>query len=278
MSDFYRTIGVSKQAVYQHNERHALYDQRVMALKEEVDQLRKAHPGCGVEKMYYGLQPSFIGRDKFVSLFMNMGYRLKRHKNYKRTTTRGPVHYPNCIKGLQINAPSQVWQSDITYIQVNNRFYYAVFILDVYTRKIVGYKVSEHMRTSANLSALKMALDGHSAPYIHHSDHGSQYGSRDYLAVLKVNNCRISMSNSGQDNAYAERINRTIKEEYLQHKTLRSFEHLKDTVQKAVSNYNTIRPHRSLGMISPVRFQERWELLSLENRPVLTIFNNQKNH
>ncbi|MGM0934980.1 MAG: DDE-type integrase/transposase/recombinase, partial [Bacteroidota bacterium] len=108
------------------------------------------HPGCGVEKMYYTLKPGFIGRDRFVETFIQLGYRLKRKKNYRRTTIAGKIYYPNKIKGLEINTPSVVWQSDITYYRVGDKFYYAVFIIDVYTKKVVGYRVSDHMRGTAN--------------------------------------------------------------------------------------------------------------------------------
>ncbi|NJW55663.1 IS3 family transposase, partial [Salinimicrobium sp. CDJ15-91] len=103
---------------------------RLMKLMSEADDIRRDHPGCGVEKMYYTLKPDFIGRDRFVETFMQLGYRLKRKKNYRRTTIAGKIYYPNKIKGIEINAPSVVWQSDITYYKVGDKFYYAVFIID----------------------------------------------------------------------------------------------------------------------------------------------------
>lgn len=130
--------------------------------------------------MYYTLQPDFIGRDRFVATFMQLGYRLKRKKNYMRTTVAGKLYYPNEIKGLKIDAPSVVWQSDITYYRVGDKFYYAVFIIDVYTKKIVGYEVSDRMRGTANVKALQMALRNNKAPTIHHSDRGSQYIYKTY--------------------------------------------------------------------------------------------------
>ena len=121
----------------------------------KADELRKKHPGCGVEKMYYSLRPDFIGRDKFIDTFMSLGYRLKRKRNYHRTTIASLIYKPNLIKGLVINSPSIIWQSDITYIKVEDKHCYAVFIIDVYTKEIVGYSVSEHMRASANIIGLK---------------------------------------------------------------------------------------------------------------------------
>jgi hypothetical protein len=88
MNQLYKTIGISKQAVYQYAKRQAVFNKKVADLVLEADQLREDHPGCGVEKMYDTLRPDFIGRDRFVETFMELGYRLKRKKNFKRTTVR----------------------------------------------------------------------------------------------------------------------------------------------------------------------------------------------
>ena len=276
MNQLYKATSISKQAVYQYASRQAVFDDNITSLVVEVDELRKAHPGCGVEKLHYTLKPDFIGRDRFVETFMALGYRLKRSKNYRRTTYSSKKYHPNLINGLVIKKPSSVWQSDITYIDVGGKFYYAVFIIDVYTRNIVGYQVSDHMRATANIHALKMALKTHKPPEIHHSDRGSQYVSKDYVSILKSCNCKISMGLSAQDNAYAERINRTIKEEYLDHWKPKSFYQLKACVNKAVANYNSIRIHNSIKKKSPENFEKFWSLIDINQRPKLSIFDNEK--
>lgn len=275
MNKLYQSIGVSKQAVHQYVQRQTTFDQQLMQLMEEADDLRREHPGCGVEKMYHILKPDFIGRDRFVEAFMQLGYRLKRKKNYRRTTIAGKVYYSNQIKGLEINAPSMVWQSDITYYRVKEKFYYAVFIIDVYSKKIVGYKVSDHMRGTANVQALKMALKENKAPKIHHSDRGSQYTYNTYTDLLKSNSTTISMALSAQDNAYAERINKTIKEEYLDHWKPQSFSQLKSQVKRAVENYNNRRAHDHLEKRNPKEFINYWSNLQPEERPIITIFDNE---
>ncbi len=244
----------------------------------KADELRKKHPGCGVEKMYYSLRPDFIGRDKFIDTFMSLGYRLKRKRNYHRTTIASLIYKPNLIKGLVINSPSIIWQSDITYIKVEDKHCYAVFIIDVYTKEIVGYSVSEHMRASANIIALKMALKQHVSPQIHHSDRGSQYISKSYTNLLEINKVKISMGISAQENAYAERINRTIKEEYLEYKWIRSVSQLKSLIARAVLHYNQFRPHRNLGMISPFDFIKKWKETKIEERLKITIFDDRINN
>ena len=274
MNQLYNTLEISKQAVNQYSKRQLAFDDKVSILLTEAELLRKEHPGCGVEKMYATLKPNFIGRDRFVDLFMQLGFRLKKKRNYRRTTFSSSIYYPNLIKGVKVNAPSTIWQTDITYIDVEGVFYYAVFIIDVYTKEIVGYKVSNHMRASANLKAFNMALEQNKAPAIHHSDRGSQYIYKHYIQNLKSNNCKISMALSAQDNAYAERINRTIKEEYLDYWKPKSFNQLKKYLDKAVENYNNVRPHNNLGKLSPLEFKKRWNNNTLENKPVLTIFDN----
>ncbi len=243
-----------------------------MEIIAAAEALRKQHPGCGVEKMYYVLKPSFIGRDRFVEIMMEVGFRLKRPRNYRRTTYAGKIYYPNLIKGKSISAPSMLWQSDITFIPVNGQFYYAVFIIDVYSKKIVGYQVSKHMRAVANVQALTMALKANKAPQIHHSDRGSQYVACEYTSLLKENKTQISMGLIAQENAYAERVNRTIKEEYLDYWKPATYEQLKQHVKKAVNNYNNNRPHDHLDKMTPVQFESRCLNDVQFIKPRITIF------
>ena len=275
LNSLYKEAGLSKQAVAQYDARQKVFDSKTAQMILEADGLRKDHPGCGVEKMYYALKPDFIGRDRFIELMMEVGYRLKRKKNYKRTTIASKIYYPNLIKGMEVDRPSMVWQSDITYIPIGDKHYYAVFIIDVYTKKVVGYKVSDNMRAQANMDALNMALGENKAPLIHHSDRGSQYTYKEYTALLKRFGSQISMASSAQDNAYAERINRTIKEEYLDHWKPRTFNQLKRMTAKAVKNYNSKRLHNNNDRMSPEKFINQFSLLRPQQRKLMTIFNNE---
>ena len=277
LNRLYQEAEISKQAVEQYQKRQVLFDEQVKQLILEANELRSEHPGCGVEKMYYTLKPDFIGRDRFVDLFIELGYRLKRQKNYRRTTIGSKLYYPNLIKGMLIDGPSQLWQSDITYIEVGGRFYYAVFIIDVYSKKIVGYQVSDHMRATANIRALEMALRSHKAPLIHHSDRGSQYTYKEYVDILKSCNCSISMALSAQDNAYAERINGTIKEEYLKFWKPKNFIQLKYHIKKAVKNYNQKRIHNGIKKLTPKKVEELYLTSKVSPSLNITIFNNEIN-
>lgn len=275
LNSVYRAVGISKQAVDQYARRQALFERRVAALVLEADDLREAHPGCGVEKMYYTLKPDFMGRDRFCELMIQLGYRVKRKRNYRRTTYASDIYYPNLIGALQVSRPNQVWQSDITYIRVGDRYYYAVFIIDVFTRQIVGHQISDHMRAEANLQALEMALSDHGPPEIHHSDRGSQYVYGPYVNRLASLDVKLSMCQCAQDNAYAERINRTIKEEYLDHWKPKSFDQLKRYTYRAVEQYNKVRPHNHLKRMSPKQYHDYWSALPDNKKTVMTIFNYQ---
>lgn len=274
-------LGITKQAVYQHKQRAELFDIRLNDLIIHVDELRKEHPGCGVEKMYKTLKPDFLGRDKFIEIFMNIGYRVKRLKNYVRTTIPTHLKYPNLIEGMLVNKPNQVWQSDITYFYLNGRFYYIVFILDVYTRKIAGYKISDNMRAEANIAALKQAVRSQKNSLeglIHHSDRGGQYVDKTYLKLLEDNRIVVSMGLKAQDNAYAERINGIIKNEYLKRWKIKSFLDLKRKLNKAVRHYNGKRFHSSLpNDLAPANFEKSLLDLYSQKRPKVIIYAEGKN-
>jgi transposase InsO family protein len=165
-----------------------------------------------------------------------------------------------------------LWQSDITYVAVGSQFYYVVFIIDVYSKKIVGHQLSRTMHATANIKALTMALKRYGSAMIHHSDRGAQYGCKQYLSLLKAKQMKISMGLKAQDNAYAERINRTIKDEYLQHWNAQTYDQLKLHLDKAVHHYNNIRPHDHLKKLTPKAFEEKWHRDPNFKKPRIRIF------
>ena len=276
LNELYRTVGVTKQAVQQAKKRQQAFDLEIAQLVILADELREDHPGCGVEKMYYTLKPEFMGRDQFCEIFMELGYGIKKIKNYQKTTYAGLYSYPNLIEGMAINRPFQVIQTDITYFYLNGEFYYLVFIIDVYTRIIVGYSVNDNLRTEGNIKAMKMALSTLKyQPWglIHHSDKGSQYSSKEYTSLLNKNNIHISMGNVAWENPYAERINGIIKNEYLKRWIIKDFSDLKRKVTKAVDNYNNTRLHRGFKMkYTPMGFYKNILNLKAQERPTVIVY------
>ena len=279
LNALYKVVEISKQAVAKQIRKQEIFEEQFFELLIQIDSIREEHPGCGVEKMYYTLKPSFIGRDAFIDYLMALGYRVKYNKNYRRTTIASKLYYPNLIKGMIVNRPNQIWQSDITYFEIADRFYYGVFIIDIYTKEIVGYNVSDNMRATANLKALKSAINKYGKVEIHHSDRGSQYVSKKYTALLKEHETQISMGLTAQDNAYAERINRTIKEEYLNHWKVKNYIELKRAVKKAVNHYNNKRLHNSLlpYRITPSEFRKKVINLQEQDRPKVMIYTEGNN-
>lgn len=280
LNSFYAVLGATKQGVDQSLRRQLAFDQELEVLVKEADILKKEHPGCGVEKMYYSLMPEKMGRDKFCEIFISLGYGVKRIRRYPRTTIAGHISYPNLIEGLIVNRPAHLIQSDISYFDLDGTFYYLVFIVDVYTREIIGDQVSDHQRTEANMMAMNQALEKveiTEGGLIHHSDRGSQYGSRAYRKLLTDNGVLISMGISATENAYAERVNGIIKNEYLYRWKIKDFKDLKKKVKQAVKHYNNVRLHRGHGLkFSPVDFRRNWLTLEPRNRPTAIIYTEGK--
>ena len=270
-------LRISKQAVHKSRKRQERFDMELNDLICQADAIRADHPGCGVEKLYKTLNPHTMGRDKFCEIFMELGYRVRKIKNYIRTTVPVWFDYPNLIEGMVVTRPYQVLQSDITYFDIKGKFYYMVFIIDVYTREVLGHNVGDNMRAQCNVQAMKMALKklptSCLSDIIHHSDRGSQYGSKEYVKLLQDNGIRISMGEKAQDNAYAERINGTIKNEYLKRWHIPDFKTLKQKTRKAVNHYNNKRLHLAFNNeYSPIGFKK--SLLDLDNqeRPKVIIY------
>jgi len=276
MNKLLAVAGISKQAMQQYFIREDVFNTRLTGLFAEADALREVHPGCGVEKMYFVLRPDWIGRDRFIDLMMNNGYRLRSRRSFIRTTFPGIYQYPNLAEGMLLWQKNQLWQSDITYFRVGERFYYLAFIIDVYTKHILGYHVSDHLRAEANLKALQMALKtsgGNINGLVHHSDRGSQYGDKEYTGLLIKNGALISMGMKAQDNAYVESLNGIIKDEYLNHWNIASFADLKRRVKQAVNHYNHHRPHGSLPQrLSPNAFDQNILSLNCQKRPTVIVY------
>jgi len=275
MNAVYQIGGVTKQAVHQHNSSQQDWSEQVSQLQVLVDEIRKIHPDCGLEKIYDTLKPPWIGRDKFIRVFMELGYRVSQKRSFIRTTIPTVWRYPNLIEGLLVWDKNRVWQTDITYYEIAGKFYYLIFIIDIYTKVIVGYQASDHMRAEANLKALKMALAsaGPVQGLIHHSDRGSQFADNEYRQELTRYGIHISMGLIAQENAYAERINGTIKNEFLKHKPIKSLSQLRKQLRIAVDYYNQKRIHRHLpDTQSPRQFEQHLLALDTQSRPKVIVY------
>lgn len=278
LNQLYGAVGISKQAVHQHHKRLEAQEANIGLLLPEIDLIRERHPGCGIEKMYHMLKPSWIGRDNFIELLMGLGYRVQKQKNYSRTTYSIKSHYhPNLIEGLELTDINQVVQTDITYYWIGGKFCYITFLIDVYSRRITGCYASGNLRAQANIKALKMLLKVRKgfdlSRLIHHSDRGAQYIDKDYIKLLNENEMTPSMGLKATENAYSERINGTIKNEYLKYKDINNLEQLRKELKKAVDHYNNKRPHNNLlKRMPPCVFEKECINLGRMEKPKLKIY------
>lgn len=261
MTGLYRAAGVSRQGHSQWMGRFTQASRMGAMLLEEAAYLRKRHPRLGARKVHDVLAPD-LGRDRFEALLLDNGMRLRRVRNYARTTRAHPsIRYPNLIEEMVVKAIDRLWVSDITYVPFEGRFFYVTLITDVYSRRIVGAAASRTLAAEANLRALRQAIKlrgGRIAPgLIHHSDRGSQYVDDDYVALLGKHKARISMGGKAWENAHAERVNGVVKNEYLLPQGIKSFKHLVSSLRQTVKKINEERPHGQLpDRRTPCAFEE----------------------
>jgi putative transposase len=254
-----RFYGVSRQAFYKKSK---VVSQRL--LKEEivieaVGECRSQQPRVGGRKLQLMLlERGFaIARDELFDLLRKRELLVRPRKNYKKTTNS--YHrfrkYSNLIKDRQVNAPNQVFVSDITYLDTLDGFCYLALITDLYSRKIVGWDLSQSLGMESCLRALKSGLSKVPNPekLTHHSDRGFQYCSYAYTGVLIKKNVQISMTeeNHVYENAVAERLNGILKSEFLLGEKLKSFEHALKLTNHAIETYNEKRLHTSLNYQTP---------------------------
>lgn len=255
--------------------RNAWYDSRHRIIMDvlvrdivlqEVKRIRTDLPGCGTRKLHYLLQDILpghgisVGRDYLFDLLAARGLLINRRR--RRIITTDSNHwmkrYDNLMIHEQITRPEQAWVSDITYLKLNNSFVYLSLITDAYSRQIMGYHLQNDLSAEGCLQALRMAIARRKTPWLplmHHSDRGSQYCCNAYVDALNAANVAISMTKNGDpyENALAERINGILKNEFGIDRNSGSFEHLKVKMNEVVSAYNTMRPHASLGYLTPVQ-------------------------
>lgn len=277
MSDIYLLCGLSKQAHHKAVQRYRGQLEKEVIYIRLMEQTREIHPGMGLRTMYDMLQPEGIGRDTFVALGLREGFRLKVLEKYTRTTYSIRSRYRNLLADKWFTDVNQLWSSDITYLYCLDKFYYLVLIMDVYSRRIVGYSLADNMRAENNLKALKMALDlrgitDYQNQLIHHSDKGAQYVSDIYTETLENYGIQISMCNEVYENTHIERVNDTIKNQYLNRMQIENEHQLRRKVSQVIEIYNTMRPHQSPSRLTPVQYENYLKTIPLEKRQPMEIY------
>lgn len=246
-------LGITRsQMYYKPKGESALNDQ----LMRYIDRYFLLHPYYGVERM-----TDYLNKDLGYRVNEKRVRRLYQVMNLKTiypkpiTTTRDPetYKYPYLLRNLAITQPNQVWQTDITYIPMFRGFMYLAAIIDVYSRKIVGWSISNTMSTKWCVELLEDTIKTHGKPEIHNSDQGSQYTSGEYIQTLKDHGIQISMDGKGRalDNIYIERFWRSIKQEKIYLNPPNGGLDLYQKVKEYIHFYNTERRHTEIGGIPP---------------------------
>ena len=200
---------------------------------------------------------------KHIQRIMRQEGLLRPQKVRKTRTTNSNHPYPqylNLVNGLETTYPDQVWVSDITYVRLAKDFVYLAIVMDVFTRMIRGWYLDIFMGQELTIKALQMALADH-VPGIHHSDQGVQYAAHAYVDLLKNHGVKISMANPGkpEENGYAERFMRTIKEEEIDLSEHYDFSDAKTQIGHFIEDvYMNKRIHSTLGYLTPVEFESKW--------------------
>lgn len=281
LSELYRISGISKQGFHQHLNKQLLMMEEQQQLLPVIAQIRADHPRLSVRRMYAMLNPQGMGRDRFEQFCYQHGFKLAVKRSFHRTTNSlGVTRFENLVSGLELTGVNQAWASDITYYRIADRFYYLTFIIDLYSRFIVGYSVAKGLLTEqTTIPALNMALHQRQPPQglIFHSDGGGQYYSKAFLAITKARQIRNSMCESPYQNAHAERINGTVKNDYLVHYSPATFNQLISLTHKAIKLYNLERPHSALRNNSPADFElsTKTTLINKEKRSKKEILQQQ---
>jgi hypothetical protein len=277
MEDLLNHCNISRQGHHQRLIREKKWADLEYLIVGLIMQTREVHPGMGLRVMYEVLKPEGLGRDAFISIGFTYGFRLISYKNPSKTTFSSPYsRYKNLLVDKVLDDVNQLWTSDITYYNVEEKFYYITMIMDIYSRKIIGYAVADNMRAENNCKALEMAFKTRKKTVfenlIHHSDRGGQYISEEYTLLLTNAGIKISMCNEVHENAHIERVNGTIKNQYLRHWNITTFEELKSRLKNTIETYNSKKPHSSLNKLSPDSFEQYIKELEVDKRPKLSIW------
>jgi transposase InsO family protein len=236
-------------------------------LKELIKPIFETHDGdYGSPRITEELkdQGHLVGHNRVGRLMKELELSVEKRPKFKPQTTDSAHGFPiapNLLAQCFTTAkPNEAWVSDITYIRIGNRWAYLCVIIDLFSRKVVGWSLADHMRTTMVTDALKRAvkLAKPKAGLIFHSDRGVQYASHEFRKALKAHNIVSSMSRKGNcyDNSVAESFFNTIKRERIKKDRYRTIEEAKNQIFYYIEiYYNRVRKHSTIGYKSPVQFE-----------------------
>jgi putative transposase len=226
-----------------------------LKLMRRIDELHLAHPFLGARRLARMLQREGVkaGRRHVGTLMQLMGIEAIYRKKRTSIAAEGHKIYPYLLANVAIERPNQVWATDITYVPMAQGFAYLVAILDLYSRKVLSFRVSNAMSTDFCVEALEEALTRYGTPEIFNTDQGAQFTAEDFTAVLLAKGVRVSMDGKGRwvDNVFVERLWRSVKYEDIYLHAYESVRELKAALARYFEFYNLRRPHQSLDYRTP---------------------------
>jgi putative transposase len=233
-------------------------------VEDALRELAGAWPTCGYRRLTAMLrrQGLRVNSKRVRRLMHELGLCGAAPKRRPRTTDSDHPfpRYPNLVEGLEVVRPDQVWVADITYIRLRKEFVYLAVLMDVFTRCIRGWHLGRSLEQELTIAALKGAFE-RGRPEIHHSDQGVQYAATAYVTMLEAAGAGISMASVGEpeENGYAERLMRTIKEEEVDLSDYEDFADAMSGLGRFLDDvYNRKRIHSSLGYLTPAEFEQQW--------------------
>jgi putative transposase len=244
--------------------------QRSVDNRDLVDDIRRVHWNTsgryGSPRIHEELkaQGRGVSRGRIERLMRQHGIRaiMARPRRVRTTDSRHDLPIaPNLLnRNFTADAPNRIWLADITYVETDQGWLYLATVMDLYSRKIVGWAMADHLRADLPLAALKMAISAQRpAPgLIHHSDRGVQYASADYRKVIQSAGLKPSMSRKADcyDNAPMESFFHTLKTELVHHRQYATRkEATRDIFAYIEGFYNRIRRHSAIGYISPIEME-----------------------
>lgn len=232
-----------------------------------VKDVRRQMPRLGTRKLYHLIGVDIgMGRDKSFAILRANNLLIRPKRIYRTTTNSHHMFrkHKNLITALNIIRPDQVWVSDITYIGSRNRHNYLSLVTDAYSKKIVGYDLSDNLSAAGSVRALRLALRGRKGggELIHHSDRGVQYCCDEYQRELNAGGITVSVTESYDPyaNAIAERVNGILKDEFLLESYDVGLDVLSRVVTQSIDIYNNKRPHYSCALLTPTQMHLQSEL------------------
>lgn len=270
-------MGLARASFYHKPTREEKRQARDMELRALIEEIHVELPGYGYRRIRKDLLNRGIvvnsKRIKRVMREYSLFSCIKKLMKPRGGAVGVKLFFPNLVRGLKINGPNQVWATDLTYIRLVSEYVYVSAIIDVYTRKIVGWAISRDLSHKFCLEALEIAVKRYKPPkgIIHHSDRGVQYACIDYVEYLKKNNFQISQSRlaTPEDNAFIESFFKTMKKEEVYFKDYKTMNDVIKNLPRFIDEiYNKKRLHSSLGYKTPEAFEMEVLKLKPADRPV----------